>query len=69
MPIPMASGILSGIDRVARPNLSRHGISAARLEQARHGALAQRKDRRDRSVARAALAPRTRARFIRSVVA
>jgi len=65
----MANGIRLGIAPVARRNLSRRGISAVRLEQARHAALARRKDHRDRSVARAALAPRTRARFTRSEAA
>ena len=65
----MANGIRLGIAPVARRNLFRRGISAARLEQAWHEALAQRKDRRDRSAARAALAPRTRAGFTRSEAA
>jgi len=69
MPIPTANGILSGIDRVARRNLFRRGISAVRLDQARHGALARRKDRRDRSAVRAALAQQTQAVFVRSAMA
>ena len=65
----MAYGIRLGIAPVARRNLFRRGISAARLEQAWHEGLAQRKDRRDRSAARAALAQQTQAVFVRSAMA